>query len=238
MPLPVLYEDDACLVIEKPAGIAVHPGTAMKEGEKTLLDDLRLLFKERSLPFFPEEVLVHRLDKGTTGCLLIAKTPEYHARFQEQFKDRAVKKTYLAIVHGVPKHPEATIDAPIGRSFSNTVKMGVIGVRKGREAQTTYRVIQQGQTCALLECDLHTGRTHQVRVHLSSIGHPVLGDEKYGTNASKKFSQQNHITHLCLHAWKLGFTSLADVAWHGVGATVPGRFQKTLQSLGLESVSS
>ncbi|OGJ58934.1 hypothetical protein A3D11_04350 [Candidatus Peribacteria bacterium RIFCSPHIGHO2_02_FULL_49_16] len=216
-------------MIDKPAGISVHPGSGMAENEKTLLHGVAYLFEERSLPFSSHDVLAHRLDKETTGCLLVAKNPEVHAQLQKQFSERTIQKIYLALVFGIPKHPQAVIDAPIGRSMKNTVKMGVIGVRKGRSSQTTYRVRGQGDACALLECDLHTGRTHQVRVHLSSIGHPVLGDRKYGNRASQEFSKKMGIENLCLHARKLGFTSPADNVWHEIEAPISELFHKALR---------
>lgn len=205
--LPVLFEDDYCLVVEKPAGVAVHAGNGMKKEEETIITALKPLFKKRKLPFSDGEVLVHRLDRETTGCLLIAKTPEAHMALQKQFADRSVQKTYLTVVAGVPYPASAIIDAPIGRHSQERTKMSVYQATATRHAKTTYRTIGKTEDAALLACDLHTGRTHQIRVHLKSIGHPVLGDPSYGSGQSEDIAQKNDIDFLCLHAWKLSFTS-------------------------------
>ncbi|MDB4979177.1 MAG: RluA family pseudouridine synthase, partial [Candidatus Peribacteria bacterium] len=166
--LPVLFEDDACLVVNKPAGLAVHPGAGMEPGEKTLLNGIAFLFMGRGIPFSEEAVLVHRLDKETTGCLLVAKNAAAHKTLQKQFESRTVEKLYLALVAGIPSPASAVIDAPIGRSSMNRTRMSITGVGSVRHAKTTYRtlVTNMVHSTALVECDLHTGRTHQIRVHL------------------------------------------------------------------------
>ncbi|MFA6522909.1 MAG: RluA family pseudouridine synthase [Candidatus Peribacteraceae bacterium] len=229
--LTVLFEDDACMVLEKPAGIAVHPGAGMAPGEVTILHGVAHLFRERRLPFSPDAVLVHRLDKDTTGCLLVAKTAAAHQFLQKQFETRTVKKQYLALVAGIPEHPEAMIDAPIGRSTHDRTTMSVGGM-SGREAQTTYKVLSSGKSCALLLCDLHTGRTHQVRVHLSSIGHPVLGDGTYTSQLSDRLTQEFDIRTLCLHAWKLTFTSPDGERERAVTAPLPPSLISVLERVG------
>ena len=205
--LSILHEDDDCFVIEKPAGIAVHAGNGMSRNDVTILDGLRFLFKRRKIPFSVSETLVHRLDKETTGCLLIAKNPKAHLALQKQFEKRTVSKFYLALVSGVPSPKAAMIDAPIGRHTGDRTRMSIIQTGKTRNAATTYRTLASAHGIALLACELHTGRTHQIRVHLHSIGHPILGDEKYQTMSSLKMSAQMRVDFLCLHAWKLGFTS-------------------------------
>lgn len=223
--LHVLYEDAACLVLQKPAGIAVHPGAGMLPGEQTILHGIAFLFGDRSLPFSPDSVLVHRLDKETTGCLLVAKTPEAHRALQKQFESRTVKKTYLAVVAGVPQHREALIDAPIGRSPSDRTRMAVRGAGATRAAKTAYRVrsVDAKRNIAVLECDLLTGRTHQIRVHLSSIGHPILGDPTYSTPLSRRISEELDVTDLLLHAWRLAFLSPEGPAVQ-CEAAIPERF--------------
>lgn len=235
--LPILYEDTTCFVIDKPAGIAVHPGAGMVPNETTLLSGLLHLFQERGLPFSEGSVLVHRLDKETTGCLLIAKNASAHAELQEQFESRVVTKTYLALVAGLPELREARIDSPVGRSTTHRTKMTVLGASAPREAQTTYHVLERSDDppVALLACDLHTGRTHQIRVHLSSIGHPVLGDHSYTSDLSNRLSEELPVTFLCLHAWKLSFTSPADRKTHAVAAPVPKAFADLLKKLRMKA---
>lgn len=248
--LAILYEDDSCMAVNKPAGIAVHPGAGMAPGETTLLNGVAHLFTKRNIRFSPESVLVHRLDKDTTGCLLVAKTPAAHLFLQEQFGRRTVKKTYLALVAGIPEFPEATVDAPIGRSTSDRTHMTVFHAARTREAQTTYRILasctgshsagsgplagSEGKNVALLECNLHTGRTHQVRVHLSAIGHPVLGDGTYTNPLSERISQECDIRSLCLHAWKLAFTSPDDGDEHAVEAPLPQSFIRAMEAAGIQ----
>lgn len=228
--LPVLYEDAACMVLHKPAGIAVHPGAGMPKDAETILHGIVRLFQERGLPFSSSSVLVHRIDKDTTGCLLVAKTAQAHKMLQAQFADRTIGKTYLALVAGVPDPPAAVIDATIGRSTANRTKMTVIGAGRSREAKTTYRTLSASTEAALLACDLHTGRTHQIRVHLQSIGHPLLGDSAYGSRESEALTEKLGITSICLHAWKLTFVSPADGKKHTVEAEVNDGFRKALEA--------
>ncbi len=231
--LQVLYEDAVCMVLNKPAGIAVHPGAGMTPGEATLLNGIAFLFHERSIPFSTDSVLVHRLDKDTTGCLLVAKNPEAHIVLQKQFETRTVQKQYLAFVSGIPDVAAAVIDAPIGRSTANRTTMAVTGSAGSRDARTTYRVLETKGQVSLLLCDLHTGRTHQVRVHLSSIGHPVLGDGTYRNDLSERLAEQFEVRSLCLHAWKLSFTSPADGREHEVTAPLPPSFERALTVAGM-----
>jgi 23S rRNA pseudouridine1911/1915/1917 synthase len=232
--LEILYEDDACFVITKPAGIAVHPGAGMSKEETTLLHGAAFLYKKRKLRFTPDSVLVHRLDKETTGCILIAKNAKAHLALQKQFETRTVRKIYLALVAGVPALKTAKIDAPIGRSLGDRTKMSIRSMSSVREAQTTYRVITSSAEASLLECDLHTGRTHQVRVHLESIEHPVLGDSSYQSNVSRKIALQYGIDSLCLHAWQLRFVSPDDGKEHHITAPLPKPFLAAVQKLGIE----
>lgn len=229
--LPLLYEDDSCLVIDKPAGIAVHPGSGMPPDEKTILHGVRYLLEQRSLPFFQGSALVHRLDRETTGALLVAKTSNAHSELQSQFQERTVEKEYLAIVCGVPSPASALIDAPINRSTRDRTQMEVRAGDNSRDAKTTYRTIDATDDAALLSCLLHTGRTHQIRVHLRTIGHPILGDPTYATRESQECSEQHHISNLCLHAWKLGFVSPDTGKNVVVQSEIPHAFRATLQEL-------
>lgn len=235
-PLPVLYEDAACMVICKPAGITMHPGTGTAPGEETVLSALEPLFAERELPFSESEVLVHRLDKDTTGCLLVAKTPKAHMKLQEQFASRSVEKAYLAIVVGIPSPKAAVIDAPIGRHGTERTRMAVHQATASRNAKTTYRTLDTNTDdgIAVLECDLHTGRTHQIRVHLSAIGHPILGDDTYGTPTAKTLAKSLKIDTVCLHAWKLSFDSPAKKKRVDVIAELPKTMVSVLKKLQLK----
>lgn len=204
--LPVLFEDDACMVIAKPAGIVVHPGSSTA-GALTILDAVQPLFAARQLPFSPSHILVHRLDKDTTGCLLLAKTPSAHLSLQQQFAKRTVDKQYLVVVDGVVDPPAALIEAPIGRHPVNRVRMSIHRTASVRPASTSYQTLASSSDCTLLRCTLHTGRTHQIRVHLSSIGHPVLGDITYTTQRSQRTTVALGVHGILLHAWILGFHS-------------------------------
>jgi 23S rRNA pseudouridine1911/1915/1917 synthase len=232
--LEVLYEDDACMVINKPAGIPVHPGAGIPKDASTILHGIAYIFKKKKIPFSSSAVLVHRLDKDTTGCLLIAKNPAAHKELQKQFESRTVKKFYLAIVAGVPSPAAAVIDASIGRSTGDRTKMTILGSSKTREAKTTYRTLDAGENAALLSCELHTGRTHQIRVHLHGIGHPILGDPTYRTPTSESISEKAGIDGLCLHAWQLKFISPADGKEHEIKAIPSPSFTHVLEALKLE----
>lgn len=232
--LPVLYEDSACMVLNKPAGIPVHPGAGIPPDAPTILHGIAHLFKERGIPFSSASVLVHRLDKDTTGCLLVAKTAAHHKALQMQFEKRSVKKFYLALVAGVPNPPSAVIDASIGRSPGDRTKMTILGSGKSRDARTTYRTLSASTETALLSCELHTGRTHQIRVHLHGIGHPILGDPSYQSPTSQRLADERSISTLCLHAWKLSFCSPADEKAHDITAEPPPYMNNAIQQLGLK----
>ena len=207
----------------------------MSKEDATILDGLRFLFQDRKLPFSESEVLVHRLDKETTGCLLIAKNPKAHLALQKQFETRTVEKFYLALVAGVPSPKAATIDAPIGRHTGDRTRMSIVQVGKTRNALTTYRTLSSAQGIALLSCELHTGRTHQIRVHLQSIGHPILGDEKYGSTASLKITAAMQVDFLCLHAWKLSFVSPTTKKKISVSCSLPMILGDFLKRVGLSA---
>jgi 23S rRNA pseudouridine1911/1915/1917 synthase len=224
--IPILYEDDSCLVVNKPAALTVHPSETTG-GETTLIDILRSRHGDGLQ-------LVHRLDKDTTGCLLISKNAKAHAALQKQFKDRSVKKIYLAIVAGTPDEKKATIDAPIGRSLVNRLKMSLFKTSTSRNAVTTYEVLSESDEASLLQCDIHTGRTHQIRVHLSSIGHPILGDEKYGTEKSQILSKQYDVDAPLLHAHELQFTSPEQSGTLEISAHIPQKMISVSQRVGLQ----
>lgn len=223
--IPILYEDVDCLVVNKPAGFAVHPSET-SHGQPTIIEILRAKHGE-------DLDLVHRLDKETTGCLLIAKSAGAYAKLQKQFSDRSVQKTYLAIVAGIPKEKKARIEAEIGRSLVNRVKMSLFKTGYSRPAVTNYEVLTQSADAALLRCDIETGRTHQIRVHLSSIGHPILGDTKYNSVDSRIVTNAHGITSLCLHARELRFTAIGKKKEVTVQAPVPEAFRKNAERCGV-----
>jgi 23S rRNA pseudouridine1911/1915/1917 synthase len=192
MALTVVHEDDDVLVIDKPAGLVVHPGSGNWEG--TLLN--ALLHHAPGAEHLPRAGIVHRLDKDTSGLLVVAKNEAAQQALVRQLQARTVKRTYLAVVRGRITKP-GKVDAPIGRHPVHRTKMAVVA--NGKPAVTHYRVREALPAHTLLECDLETGRTHQIRVHLASIGHALEGDPAYAGRAAQLLGRQ------ALHAWKLAF---------------------------------
>ena len=192
----VLYEDDYLAVISKPQDLVVHPGAGNKSG--TLVNGLLYKFKELSNPIDHDRLgIVHRLDKDTSGLMLIAKKDEAYYKLVEMFKNRQIYKHYLAICHG-NIYEDFDVKAPIGRDPNNRIKMRVID-KNSKEAYTSFKVLKNFDKYTLLDVHLHTGRTHQIRVHLAYVNHPVVGDEVYGIKNKFKISKQ------LLHAYKLKF---------------------------------
>jgi 23S rRNA pseudouridine1911/1915/1917 synthase len=199
--LDVLFEDDDLIVVNKPAGLVVHP--AAGNYEHTLVN--ALLHHCRGalagIGGVERPGIVHRLDKGTSGCIVVAKTDLAHKALVAQFKSREVKKTYRAVCWGKLARPSGRIETVIGRSERDRKKMSA-RTSRGRPAVTDYRVLKQFADFALVEVHIHTGRTHQIRVHMAHIGHPVVGDATYGRARSTNIS----VARPLLHAYKLGFT--------------------------------
>ena len=216
MPLEILFEDDFLAVLAKPAGMVVHPGPGHKGG--TLVSGLLHHFGSLSQFGGVERPgIVHRIDKETSGCLVVAKTDAAHRSLAAQFAGREVGKRYLALVSGTPRQPSGVVDAPIARHPVHRKKMTVSAVGRGRDAVTAYRVLASAAGVSLIECRPRTGRTHQIRVHLKHLGCPVLGDPLYGRRGS--FSR-----HM-LHAWKLEFRHPVDGRLMAFEATPPPEFR-------------
>ena len=197
IPLDVVFEDDTVVVINKPIGLVVHPGSGNWSG--TLLNALLhhgSVFRE-----VPRAGIVHRLDKDTSGLLVVAKSLEAQTELVRQLQARTVKRHYYALVHGAPAS-SGEVNAPVGRHPVTRTKMAV--VPGGREALTRYRVVERFARATLLECELATGRTHQIRVHMAHIGHPLVGDATYGKPRSAD-PRLDAFPRQALHAWQLGF---------------------------------
>ena len=217
IPLDVLFEDGDLIVLNKPAGMVVHPAAGNWEG--TLVN--ALLHHCPTLSGVGGEKrpgIVHRLDKETSGCIVIAKNDTSHRGLAEQFAGRKVLKVYLALAAGHLKKTTGTIENTIGRHPVHRKKMAVVEGR-GRNAKTDYRLLRQLESASLVECTLHTGRTHQIRVHLKHLGHPLLGDKLYGNSKTgAAFPRQ------MLHAWKLGFFHPRNSRWMEFESPLPGDF--------------
>ena len=205
IPLQIYYEDDDLAVIEKPAGLVVHPGAGT--GSKTVVH--ALLYHFRNLSSAGGEGrpgIVHRLDKKTSGLLIVAKNDRTHVRLSRAFEDKRIEKTYLALVHGKLPHPSGEIALNIGRHATARTRMAAKSAG-GRPAHTAYRVLQAMNGFSLLEVKITTGRTHQIRVHFAAIGHPVVGDDVYGERQFRTFARKfGNPERYFLHAAELRFT--------------------------------
>jgi 23S rRNA pseudouridine1911/1915/1917 synthase len=208
IPLDVVYEDDELIVVNKPAGIVVHPAAGVASG--TLANALAFHFQQLSTSGgIVRPGIVHRLDKGTSGLMVVAKTESAHEDLADQFRDREVFKSYVALVHGQVEKRTGQIDQPIARDRGNRTRMAV--VRGGRPALSIYRIRKRFERFTLLNVELKTGRTHQIRVHLAWLKHPVVGDEAYGSGRDKTVpdhklrSEIANLGRQFLHAEQLGF---------------------------------
>jgi 23S rRNA pseudouridine1911/1915/1917 synthase len=226
IPLEILFEDNDLIVVNKPAGMTVHPGAGHQEHTlvNALLHHCRTLSgiggKERP-------GIVHRLDRETSGCLVAAKNDIAHRELSKQFVDRTVNKIYLALVAGKVRKQTGIIEQKIGRHPVYRQRMTVASAH-GRAAKTEYRVLRSNEQASLIECRLHSGRTHQIRVHLHHLGHPVLGDKIYAPRFAKNFSRQ------MLHAWKLGFLHPHTGEWKNFEAPLPDDFKGAIAAMELQ----
>lgn len=231
LPLSIVYEDADLVVVNKPAGMVVHVGAGVKSG--TLVN--ALLHHIRSLSTAGGELrpgIVHRLDKMTSGLVIVAKNDFAHRGLAAQFKGRDVQKTYTVLVHGRVAKDAGEIAAPIGRDPIRRVRMKVGGIR-AREALTCYHVLRRFPQFTLLEAEPRTGRTHQIRVHFSSLGHPVVGDTLYGAPGKLKIAgrEEKTLPRNFLHASAVEFRHPRTRAWISLRAPLPGELERFLSSL-------
>ncbi|MBU6149042.1 MAG: RluA family pseudouridine synthase [Verrucomicrobia bacterium] len=226
MDIPILYEDSNLAVIYKKSNLVCHP--AFGTQEPTLIHGLLHQFNDQLSPDPTRPGLVHRLDKDTSGVMLIAKNAHVHQALSDQFKERTIKKTYLALVH---KHlKETTIDAPIGRSLKDRKKMAV-NMTVGKSAVTVFKPLALLKNSTLVEASPQTGRTHQIRVHLQHLQHPIVGDELYGYQGSdKNFSPPR----ILLHAFEIEFLHPITNQYIAIKAPLPLDFKQALENLQID----
>ncbi len=222
IPLNILHEDRELLVIDKPAGLVVHPANGNPDG--TLVNALLYHIKKLSAVGGPiRPGIVHRLDKDTSGVMVVAKNDPAHAFLADQFQARTVERIYNVIVGGVVQHDEGYCEEPVGHSYVNKKRI-IIKPSGGKDALTYFRVLERFKDATFLELQLHTGRTHQIRVHMGYLGHPVVGDALYGVKSP-------WISRQCVHARSLGFNHPRTEKKMTFEAPIPEDIQKVLSNL-------
>ena len=223
IPLDILYEDDSILMVNKPKGMVVHPSAGHYTG--TLVNAVLWHCQGQlsGINGVSRPGIVHRIDKDTTGVLVVCKNDAAHNAVAAQLKEHSITRKYRAIVHGVIKEDEGTVDAPIGRHPTERKKMAS-GVKNGKRAVTHYRVLERFQGYTYVECQLETGRTHQIRVHMASIHHPLLGDTVYGPA-----KDSHHLEGQTLHAMVLGLIHPVTGEYLEVDAPLPEYFENLLK---------
>lgn len=224
IPLDIVFEDEYLLVINKPCDMVVHPSAGHEEG--TLVNALMSHCGENlsTINGVIRPGIVHRIDRDTTGLLVVAKGDMAHENLSEQLKARTLKRRYFAIVHNNITEDRGTVSAPIGRSPSDRKKMAV--VKDGREAVTHFEVLERFGKYTYVACDLDTGRTHQIRVHMRHIGHPLLGDKTYGVK-----KEEFNLPGQMLHAGRIGFIHPVTKEYMEFSVPLPGIFEKTLDGI-------
>lgn len=254
IPLEIVHEDDEVIVVNKPAGLVVHPAAGVRNG--TLANALAFRFQNAEVGTLNDELnttglpversafrlhpsirpgIVHRLDRDTSGLIVVAKTARAHENLSEQFRARTVFKSYSALVHGATKEEKGKIEQPVGRDTRNRTRMGV--VRGGRAALTLWRVRRRYERFTLLDVEIKTGRTHQIRVHLAWMKHPVVGDETYGMGRDKTVADPRLRAAIAamgrqfLHAARLGFHHPRTGEWMSFDAPPPPDLARLLEEL-------
>ncbi len=235
IPLRITFEDEHLLVVDKPAGLVVHPAAGNADG--TLVNAL-LHHCSGSLSGIggvARPGIVHRIDKDTSGLLVVAKTDVAHEGLARQFAAHSIDRRYLAICSGVPKASEGTVDAPLARSSANRKKIAIVAEGRGKRAVTHWRRLRLLRGAALVECRLETGRTHQVRVHMASLGHPLLGDPVYGGSgkAHREILNSLGFERQALHAAELGFVHPVTKHRLSFASAMPSDMQELFSALGV-----
>jgi 23S rRNA pseudouridine1911/1915/1917 synthase len=235
IPLVVVFEDEHLIVIDKPAGLVVHPAAGNFDG--TLVNALlhHCAGSLSGIGGVERPGIVHRIDKDTSGLIVAAKTDPAHVGLAAQFAKHSIDRRYRAIVAGLPNPPSGTIDAPLARSSANRQKMAIVESARAKRAVTHYRLISPLKRAAMVECRLETGRTHQVRVHMASIGHPLLGDPVYGRNRPEHREMLNRLNfrRQALHAAHLGFIHPITSASLAFSSEIPDDMQGLFRELSL-----
>src|SRR5215210_1753747 len=233
IPLDILHEDEEVVVVNKPAGLVVHPAAGVHSG--TLANALAFHFGQLSGGGSLRPGLVHRLDRDTSGVIVVAKTARAHENLSDQFRARTVFKSYVALVHGVTKEEKGKVEEPLARDPRNRTRMAVS--RGGRAALSLWRVRRRYDRLTLLDVQIKTGRTHQIRVHLAWIKHPVVGDETYGGGRDKTIADPSlrarvrALGRQFLHAERLGFHHPSTGEWLGFNAPLPPELAEFLEEL-------
>jgi 23S rRNA pseudouridine1911/1915/1917 synthase len=239
IPLTIVFEDEHLLVVDKPAGLVVHPAAGNFDG--TLVNALlhHCAGKLSGIGGVARPGIVHRIDKDTSGLLVVAKIDVAHEGLARQFAAHSIDRRYLAIVSGVPRSAGGVIDAPLARSATNRKKIAVVEGNRGKRAVTHWKRLEVLDEAALVECRLETGRTHQVRVHMASIGHPLLGDPVYGRSGKThgKLLKELGFHRQALHAAELGFTHPVTKNRLSFSSPMPPDMQELNSALGVVSLN-
>ena len=235
IPLTIAFEDEHLLVVDKPAGLVVHPAAGNFDG--TLVNALlhHCSGNLSGIGGVARPGIVHRIDKDTSGLLVVAKTDVAHEGLARQFAAHSIDRRYVAIVNGVPKAAAGTVDAPLARSATNRKKIAIVEDGRGKRAVTHWKRLQVLNAAALVECRLETGRTHQVRVHMASLGHPLLGDPVYGRSGKThgKLLNELQFHRQALHAAELGFTHPVTRRRLSFSSPMPPDMQELFNALGV-----